>query len=323
MIYGEPVGMVEQGSDVDGLIKEWHHVFPLGGLVSTLPWLIHPIITFPYLSKFFMPQKGHRHGSGHIMSRHQELFYDRLRYPEKAKPGNIFDSIRQMKLVDGSRNFTPEEAERECFLVTVGGQDTSPAFMSAFFFRVLEDTRVLNRLLEEIAEFEHRKALSSPVVQYTETTEMPYFSAVVQEVLRLEPSASLILPRHAPEGGLMLDSKLLPEGTEIAANPFIIHRNKEMFGQDADDFRPERWLDGDLETIARMRKYFFAFGYGSRRCLGKNIALFTSSKFCVQVCLALFYAKLTSLTIIPASTTVRCPYTSQSSHRKFRHQTLL
>ena len=68
LIYGKPVGMVEKGEDVNGLIKHWHHVFTLGGLVGTLPWLIHPIITNNWLKRFLMPNKSHHSGAGHIMN---------------------------------------------------------------------------------------------------------------------------------------------------------------------------------------------------------------------------------------------------------------
>ena len=60
--------MVEQERDVDGLISQWHSVFTLGGLVATLPWLIHPIISSPLFKKRFMPNKYHTTGSGHIMT---------------------------------------------------------------------------------------------------------------------------------------------------------------------------------------------------------------------------------------------------------------
>ena len=60
--------MVKSGQDVDHLIKSWHDMFRLGGLVATLPWLVHPIISFPLLRQYLMPQPGHKSGSGHIMS---------------------------------------------------------------------------------------------------------------------------------------------------------------------------------------------------------------------------------------------------------------
>jgi hypothetical protein len=68
MIYGKSVGMVQEGRDVHGLINEWHSMFPLGGLVCTLPWLVHPIITSRIFVKHLMPRKGHSRGSGHIMT---------------------------------------------------------------------------------------------------------------------------------------------------------------------------------------------------------------------------------------------------------------
>lgn len=60
--------MVEQGRDVQDLIKSWHDMFHLGGLVATLPWLIHPIISSPVLKNYLMPQKGQSRGSGYVMS---------------------------------------------------------------------------------------------------------------------------------------------------------------------------------------------------------------------------------------------------------------
>lgn len=59
--------MVEEGRDVDELVLQWHRIFTLGGLVATLPWLVHPIIRSWPLKTFLMPRKGHRSGSGHVM----------------------------------------------------------------------------------------------------------------------------------------------------------------------------------------------------------------------------------------------------------------
>ena len=165
--------------------------------------------------------------------------------------------------------------------MTVGGQDTSPAFISAFFELLLSNPRVYLKLMEEIDVFEAECKLSSPVARYEETCAMPFFMACVQETLRLEPSASLILPRYAPKGGIQLGGHWVPEGTEIAANPYVIHRNQDVFGADAEVFRPERWLE-DPARRKMMTKYSLAFGYGSRKCLGKNIALFVSQKFCTS-----------------------------------------
>jgi len=177
---------------------------------------------------------------------------------------------------------TLEEAEHECFILTVGSQDTSAAFVSGFINYVIQNPPVYSELMIEIEKFEESGLLTSPVARYDETTNMPYFMACCKETLRLAPSVSMVLPRYAPESGLDICGVYLSSKTELAANPYVLHRNKHMFGMDAEDFQPNRWL-GDPANAKRMEKYLLSFGYGSRRCLGKNIALFESQKFCLQL----------------------------------------
>ncbi|KAL8974487.1 MAG: hypothetical protein Q9197_001277 [Variospora fuerteventurae] len=280
MIYGEATGMVEQGCEVNGLISEWHRAFTLGGLVATLPWLINPLIHHPFFKRFLMPSKRQDWGSGHIMRSHERLFKHRLRKPELARRGNIFDSLLQAKDAAGER-ISLQAAEYECFVFTVGAQDTTAAFMSAFVDHVLRNPAVKQRLLEEIDNFDGRGRLSFPVVRYEETTAMPYFMACCQEVLRVSPSVSMILPRYVSPGGIAVGDVTVQDHVEISANPFVIHRSQNVFGQDADAFNPDRWLE-DPERVQTMKRYFFAFGYGSRKCIGKNLAVFEAQKFFVQ-----------------------------------------
>jgi len=50
----------------------------------------------------------------------------------------------------------------------------------------------------------------------------------------------------------------------------VIQFDKNIFGHDADQFNPDRWLNGDS---INMDRYMFQFGAGSRTCIGKNISL--------------------------------------------------
>ena len=154
--------------------------------------------------------------------------------------------------------------------------------MSAFVDHVLRNPNVKSRLLNEIDHFNRAGKLSLPVATYEETSALPYFMACCQETLRLSPSVSMVLPRYASQGGMFVGDTWIPDGTEISANPYVLHRDTDVFGEDADTFRPDRWL-GDAKQVRRMEKYFFAFGYGSRKCIGRHLAVFESQKFLVQV----------------------------------------
>lgn len=112
----------------------------------------------------------------------------------------------------------------------------------------------------------------SPMPQYAEVIEhCPYYVACVKETMRLCPSAPNIFPRMSPKGGVTLEGQYISEGVELTCNPWLVHRDEAIYGPDSMEFKPERWMD---EANAKtFDKYNMAFGYGTRSCLGKDIAL--------------------------------------------------
>ena len=110
---------------------------------------------------------------------------------------------------------------------------------------------------------------------------MPYFMACVHETLRLSPPISIVLPRQPPTGGIYVNGEWISEKAKLGVNPYVIHRSTKILGSDADTFRPERWL-GDHEQVRLMHKFSLAFGYGSRMCLGKNIASLSHKSFALR-----------------------------------------
>ncbi|KAG5791653.1 hypothetical protein H9Q69_009290 [Fusarium xylarioides] len=100
-----------------------------------------------------------------------------------------------------------------------------------------------------------------------------FLNAVVKEALRCHPAAGLMLERIVPARGLEVDGHHIPGGTIVGVNAWVLHRNKDIFGHDADRWRPSRWIEASTEQKRRMENYMFAFGAGSRTCIGKNISL--------------------------------------------------
>lgn len=90
--------------------------------------------------------------------------------------------------------------------------------------------------------------------------------------------------KEVPKGGDVLHGKFVPGGTRIAHSTWSILRNTSVFGDDADLFRPERWLKAEPTKRAQMEKTTeLVFGHGRWGCAGKSVAFLELNKIFVEV----------------------------------------
>ena len=80
---------------------------------------------------------------------------------------------------------------------------------------------------------------------------------MIKEALRIHPAVGFQLERVTPKGGITLCQTYLPEGTIVGMNAWVLHRDKQVFGDDVETFRPERWLDASEEQLRLMNRSFF------------------------------------------------------------------
>jgi len=163
----------------------------------------------------------------------------------------------------------------------IAGADTTAITIRSALYFCLRHPPVWARLRAELAAAGVTKA-DCPV-QYRACRHVGYLEAVVREALRMLPGVSLPLERYVPPGGFQLaDGRFIPEGVAVGVNPYVVARNRAVWGADAERFRPERWLrdEGGGETEGAFRRRLQAmndadlsFGGGSRVCIGKYLGL--------------------------------------------------
>lgn len=90
--------------------------------------------------------------------------------------------------------------------------------------------------------------------------------------MRVHPSTGMSLPRVVPEGGVEICGKYLPGGTVVSMNAAVVQFDRKVYGDDSEEFVPERWIRDGERAAANMERHFLQFGYGKRICLGKHIS---------------------------------------------------
>ncbi|KAG2235764.1 hypothetical protein INT48_000990 [Thamnidium elegans] len=153
----------------------------------------------------------------------------------------------------------------------IAGRDTTAQALSWTFYMLLLHPRVEKRLLEEIANHVTDDLADRPAELYEVIKDMTYAHAIFYEVLRLYPS----VPNNQK---FALNDDIWPDGTAIKKGDYVIWspwaqgRSEEVWGPDAKDFKPERWITPEGDLRRESQGQWPAFHAGPRVCLGQNLA---------------------------------------------------
>ncbi|PTB64949.1 cytochrome P450 [Trichoderma citrinoviride] len=158
-----------------------------------------------------------------------------------------------------------ELVSNSSLLIAAGSETTATALSAATYYLGLYPEIFAKLAAEVRSAFSSEKAISLTSVQH-----LTYLQAVIDEAMRLFPSAPGTQPRIISPGGDMIVGKYVPEGTVVGVWQWVNHHNPAYF-HDAESFIPERWL-GDTRFESDKRDAFMPFSVGPRNCIGRNLA---------------------------------------------------
>ncbi|ETS76877.1 hypothetical protein PFICI_10751 [Pestalotiopsis fici W106-1] len=271
--YSKRLGFLDRGLDVEGVMKAISNMAAYASLAGIYSF-VHPYI-FPMMN-YMAGSKGM--GRTYVQSFTKGCIEEHQSNP-KAFDSDAADDgsgkatdfltkfyAQHTRIPD---TFTTTHIMVACVQNMAAGSDTVGNSLSAIIYYLLKSPPCLQRLREELDRYQ----IVEKKVKFKDTQSMVYLQAVIKEALRLHPAAALPLERVVPEGGATISGRFFPEGTIVAINPWVEHRNTALFGNDADEFRPERWLTDDVDKLAIMNRHSMPFGSGSRTCIGRHIAM--------------------------------------------------
>lgn len=163
------------------------------------------------------------------------------------------------------------------------GSETTAISLSAVFYYLLKNPQCMKKLLKELDD-KSREGFFHDIekghVTWTESQGLPYLDACIKEAFRLHPAPGLPMERIVPSKGAEIAGVFVKGGTIVGCNAWVIHRRREVFGEDVEVYNPERWMadetkdkDAEEKRIKEMNRTMLQFGMGARTCIGKNISL--------------------------------------------------
>jgi cytochrome P450 family 313 len=170
--------------------------------------------------------------------------------------------------MDPKNNFSESEIVDEINTLIVAAQDTSALATSSTLLLLAMHKDVQDNVVKELREVLGKSAGNLDIEQLD---QLEYLDRVINEAMRLIPVVPLIARTNQKEL-ITAAGYTIPANSCLVVHIFSIHRNKATWGDDADEFKPDRF---EKENIEKIHPYaFIPFAKGSRMCIGWRYATF-------------------------------------------------
>ncbi|KAF9616646.1 hypothetical protein IFM89_030880 [Coptis chinensis] len=176
------------------------------------------------------------------------------------------------------------------------GRDTTATTLSWFIYSLCKNPDIQEKIAQEVkdaAEVTDTTSFSEFSAKVTDDQvleKMQYLHAALSETLRLYPAVP-VDAKICFSDDTLPDGFSVKKGDMVAYQPYAMGRMKFIWGEDAEEFRPERWIDEDGMFHSESPFKFTAFQAGPRICLGKEFA-YRQMKIYAALLLRCFMFKL-------------------------------
>ena len=148
------------------------------------------------------------------------------------------------------------------------GYDTTSNSLTWMAYLLAKHPAAQEKLFEELSS-----VTAIGIVPTVDTLKgCSYLYAVIKETLRFFTPV-LAFSRLARKDDVLPGTKtFIPAGIEVVPTMFVLHRSKDIYGSNSDEFVPERWEDPQIEERVGEAG-FMPFSIGKRNCIGKEFAM--------------------------------------------------
>mmetsp|Transcript_18641 Transcript_18641/g.46726 ORF Transcript_18641/g.46726 Transcript_18641/m.46726 type:complete len:363 (+) Transcript_18641:2-1090(+) len=175
---------------------------------------------------------------------------------------DIMDMMLEDKDPKSGKAMTEEQIVDNVLTFLFAGQDSTAAAMATLLCFLNANPRCKKKLVQEIDE-----VVGDDQLEWEHLSRLQYLDWCIKEGMRLVPPAGGIV-RTANGDQLLQDKWRIPAGKMCMVGIMAVHYDKKLWGEDAYEFRPERWEQGPPHKYA-----FIPFAVGPRACTGREFTL--------------------------------------------------
>lgn len=166
----------------------------------------------------------------------------------------------------------------ELLNILIAARDTTSSLLTSCIYELAGRDELWNQLRTEVAELDKFTCITLEQVSH-----LKLLRAVINETLRLHPPIWFNF-RHAFKDDVLPSGIFVPAGSDVQFYIREFHRDPKIWGEDAEVFLPERWLD---KTKQNKESFTFQpFSTGPRICIGQQFAYTEVSVTLVRLLLA-------------------------------------
>ncbi|KAH0064917.1 cytochrome P450, partial [Aureobasidium melanogenum] len=126
----------------------------------------------------------------------------------------------------------------------IAGHETTSGLLSFLFYYLLKNPSAYKKAQEEVD-----RVIGDATIKVEHLSKLPYINAVLRETLRLQPTAPAFSIQPNNEIDTIGGEYTVFRGEPIVALLPKIHRDPAVYGEDANDFKPERMLDENFNKL--------------------------------------------------------------------------
>lgn len=209
----------------------------------------------------------------HIRSVCQSLIQEKKQKQQMTQKGFTDHDILSVALESGG--FSDEDLVDQLMTFLAAGHETTASAMTWAIYMLSRFPEVQERLRQEVRE--HLPAIDSETdITSLDIDHMPYLNAVCNEVLRYFPPVPMTIRETAVATDIL--GHKIPKGVRVILAPWATNLDKSLWGPDAHEFKPERWLSTSPDDKraasggATSNYAFMTFLHGPRSCIGQSFA---------------------------------------------------